>query len=332
MPPEDPTDRLNRFLSTHVRLVEWLLAKTEAARWGLTRVRFAEALQRSVEHRFRGANPTAAEVSAYLESLHVEDLALACACSDGNEQAWDDFVRRYREDLYAAARAITACRGNSPGAAGAAQTRELADSLYAELYGLAEHAPRRRSLLDYFHGRSKLSTWLRAVLAQRHIDALRAAQRTEPLGEKEEAYIAETLRAHGSPVLPDPDRARYLDLLQAALLEALAALGPRDRLRLAYYYVHERTLAEIGRILGEHEATASRSLERTRRELRKEIERILRAEKRLADAQIRLCFEYAMEEWPYDLTGALGVPDAPGKGGLSDLAKLRNPKTKLGEN
>ncbi len=332
MPPEDPADRLNRFLSTHARLVEWLLAKTEAARWGLTRARFAEALERSVEHRFRSASPTAAEVAAYLESLHVEDLALACACSDGNEQAWDDFVRRYREDLYAAARAITSCRGNSPAAAGEAQARELADSLYAELYGLAEHAPRRRSLLDYFHGRSKLSTWLRAVLARRHIDALRAAQHTEPLGEKEEAYIAETLRAHGSPVLPDPDRARYLDLLQTALLEALAALGPRDRLRLAYYYVHERTLAEIGRILGEHEATASRNLERTRRELRKEVERILRAEKRLADAQIRLCFEYAMEEWPYDLTSALGVADAPGEGDLSDLAKLRDPKTKRGEN
>ena len=43
----------------------------------------------------------------------------------------------------------------------------------------------------------------------------------------------------------------------------LDALAPRDRLRLAYYYVEELTLAEIGKLLGEHEATVSRKLERT---------------------------------------------------------------------
>jgi len=325
MPAESPADRLNEFLSTHARLVEWLLAKTEAARWSLTRARFAEALLRSVEHRFRGASPPAAEVAAYLESLHVEDLALACACSDGAEKAWEDFVRRYRDDLHAAARAITGAGG------GDARAHELADSLYAELYGLAQHTAQRRSLFDYFHGRSKLSTWLRAVLAQRHVDALRAAQRTQSLGEKEEAYVAETLRAHGSPVLPDPDRAHYLDTLHAALLQALAALPARDRLRLACYYVQGLSQAEIGRILGEHEATASRHLERTRRELRKEVERALRAEKRLSDAQIHLCFEYAMEEWPFDLSGALSTPDGTGSRGQPAVPKLRQQGPKLKE-
>ena len=329
MPAESPADRLKKFLSIHARSVESLLVKTEVPRWGLTRERFAEALHRSVEHRFRGTSPTAAEVTAYLESLHVEDLILACACSDGNEQAWDDFVRRYRDDLYTAARAITGCKGQSSTGGGDARAHDLADSLYAELYGLGQHASQRRSLFEYFHGRSKLSTWLHAVLAQRHVDFLRTSQRTESLGEREEAYLAETLRAHGAPVLPDPDRARYLDILQAALLEALAALAPRDRLRLAYYYVHERTLAEIGRILGEHEATASRNLERTRGALRKQVEHALRAEKRLTDAQVQLCFEYAMEEWPFDLSGALGV--APGTGTGQPAAKLRNAGTKLRE-
>ena len=84
MPTERPAHRLKKFLSIHARSVESLLAKTEVPRWGLTPARFAEALHRSVEHRFRGTSPTAAEVTAYLESLHVEDLTLACACSDGN--------------------------------------------------------------------------------------------------------------------------------------------------------------------------------------------------------------------------------------------------------
>ncbi len=316
MPPEpaaETSPRLHEFLSAHARLVERLLAKTAAARWGVTRTRFAQALHRSVEHRFREARPTEAEVAAYLESLHVEDLALACACSDASEPAWEYFVERYRQDLYRAARAIT-----GHGGADDARARDLADSLYAELYGLEQRGARRRSLFDYFHGRSKLSTWLHAVLAQRHVDAFRAGQRTESLEEKEEA---EALRSRGPDVPPDPDRAQFVALLQAALVEALAALGPRDRLRLAYYYVQELTLAQIGRVLGEHEATSSRHLYRTRRDLRQHVERVLREGRvslggaapteKLSDAQIRLCFEYALEEWPFDLTRALST-EAPG--------------------
>ncbi len=316
MPRESPADsRLDQFVSTHARFVEWLLAKTQAARWGVTRERFAQALLCSVEHRFGGANPTGAELIAYLESLHAEDLVLACACSDGNEQAWEYFMEKYRQDLYAAARAII---GQTHTGANEARARELADSIYAELYGLEQGEKRRRSLFEYFHGRSKLSTWLRAVLAQRHVDALRAGQRTESLEEKEEAGI---LRSRAADVPADPDRGRYLALLQAALLEALAALSPRDRLRLAYYYVQELTLAQIGRILGEHEATTSRHLDRTRRDLRQQVERALRDGRvsvsgappagKLSDAQIRLCFEYALEEWPFDLTRALS-PENPG--------------------
>lgn len=308
-PAESPTSRLEEFLSSHASLVEWLFAKTDAAQWDLTHTRFAKALLRSAAHRFPQARPAAAELTAYLESLHVEDLALACACSDGNEQAWEHFIERYRQDLYAAARAII-------GQADEARARDLADSLYAELYGLESRGAgaeaKRRSLFDYFHGRSKLSTWLRAVLAQRNVDALRACQRTESLDEKEEL---EALHGRKRDAPPDPDRARYLAMLQAALTEALAALNARDRLRLAYYYVQELTLAQIGRILGEHEATTSRHLDRIRRELRQSVEAALRdgrvsvggapSAARLSEAQIHLCFEYALEEWPFDLTGAL---------------------------
>jgi IS30 family transposase len=72
------------------------------------------------------------------------------------------------------------------------------------------------------------------------------------------------------------------------------------------------TLAEIGRALGEHEATVSRQLERTRRELRRRVDAALRAEARLSEAQIALCYEYALEEWPFDLARALSGPsEAP---------------------
>jgi len=310
MPQENPARNASAqpaAMSPAQELVEWLYAEARASRWGLKPERLAQALARSAEHRFRGAHPSADELAAYWRSLHIEDLALACACSEGSEPAWEYFMAHYRQDLYAAARAIL---GRGAGADDA-RACELADSLYAELYGLEQRKTgERRSLFDYFHGRSKLSTWLRAVLAQRHVDAIRAGRRTDSLEEKEEA---ELLPARGSAAPPDPERARFLTLLQTALAEAIAALAPRDRLRLAYYYAQELTLAQIGRLLGEHEATASRHLERTRRKLREQVERALRDGRvgagaragGLDDAQVRLCFEYATQEWPFDLTGAL---------------------------
>jgi len=268
--------------------------------WNLTRAQFERTLERSVSHRFGDAAPSDKAIEAYLETLHVADLALACACSDGNPAAWDFFIAQFRPELYRAARAI----------AGEANARELADSLYADLYGLRENEGRRKSLFDYFHGRSKLGTWLRAVLSQRHVDEIRRARRTEPLeeesGEERHEIAALAAAAHApSNAAPDPERAQYLAVLQVALTAALGALEPRDRLRLAYYYADGRTLAEIGRLLGEHEATASRKLDRARREVRRLVETSLREQKKWTEAQVSVCLEHARGEWPFDLEQAL---------------------------
>jgi len=97
--------------------------------------------------------------------------------------------------------------------------------------------------------------------------------------------------------------------LQAGMAAALGGLAPRDRLRLAYYYADDRTLAEIGRLLGEHEATVSRKLARTRRDVRSRVEKWLHDAKKWSDAQVRACLECAHGEWPFDLTAELRRAD-----------------------
>jgi RNA polymerase sigma-70 factor, ECF subfamily len=269
------------------------------ADWGLGLAAFREALERSAASRFRGTpgQPARRDILAYLESLNLPDLALACACGAGNSQAWEEFVSRYRNELYRAGRAIA---GDSGG-------RELADSLYAELYGLESREGKRRTLFDYFHGRSKLGTWLRAILSQRYINEIRRTRRTEsldaPVSDDDPRPVIDPVAPVGETA--DPERRRYLALLQAVLAEALAALEPRERLRLAYYYIEDLTLAQIGRLLGEHEATVSRKLDRARRDLHQQVDAALRGKKRLSEAQVQLCYEYAREEWPFDLTRAL---------------------------
>ncbi len=293
-----------RFPPSLSALVETCWRKADApTEWSLTRDEFQAALERSAIHRFGPAQPLQEHlIRRYLETLNVRDLALARACSAGNNAAWDFFMAQFRPELYRAARAIV---GNTGGESAA---RELADSLCADLYGLREREGKRQSLFDYFHGRSKLGTWLRAILARRHVNEIRRTRRTESLedgtGEPRDEIAALT-SASAANILPDPERASYMAILQAALVAALNALDPRDRLRLAYYYVDDRTLAEIGRLLGEHEATVSRKLERTRRDIRRSVEAALRCDKKFSDEQVRLCFQYAAGQWPFDLTASL---------------------------
>ena len=241
--------------------------------------RFAAALQSSLAYGDRRsdvgdqAERPAEVVERYLASLHLEDLALAVACGDGNESAWEHFVRQHRPALYRAANAI-----DSTGSA-----RELADSLYGELFGLTEHEGERRSLFRYFHGRSSLATWLRTVLSQRYVDQIRRSRRLDPLPADEAASLVST---------PEPmsaERARFLASMQRALTAAIGRLPPRDRLRLACYYAQELSMAQIGRTLGEHEATCSRHLARTRRAIREDVEYQLRNEG-MSEAELRECF------------------------------------------
>ncbi len=249
--------------------------EAKAERWHVDLGAFAEALERSAARAFPAASPDRHELAGYLESLRLEDLALACACEAGNEAAWDQFVQEHRPTLYRAADSLDPSGG----------ARDLADSLYAELYGLDTGGNARKSLFRYFHGRSSLTTWLRAVLSQRHVDRIRAGRRTTPLPEEETSPAIAV-----APDPPDPDRPRYLDLIQQALERATVRLAPRDRLRMAWYYVQGLTLAQVGRLMHEHEATVSRQLARTRRALREDIEQQLRTEAHLSQSQIADCF------------------------------------------
>jgi RNA polymerase sigma-70 factor len=305
---------LEQFLARYLHLAEPLHAQANCARWGLPVADFAQWLRRSAEKRFSGVAAAPDAVEDYLRSLQIEDLALACACSQGIEAAWEFFIENFRMDMRLAAGAIL--RGS--GRADDARAAELADSLYAELYGVRSDADgRRKCLFEYFHGRSKLSTWLRAILAQRQVDWIRTDSKNVSLEEEtgEDARREPAERAEAAPA--DPHRDRYIERVDRALSSALANLAPRERLMVAAYYVDQLTLAEIGKIVHEHESTVSRQLDRIRRALRERVtEELLRdipssdgqpAELGLDRAQVEVAFQYALEDWPFDLSQALSA-------------------------
>ena len=97
-----------------------LYTKAKAERWRVDRDAFGRALEASADKAFNSGAPERAELDRYLASLHLEDLALACACADGDDEAWRHFVLTYRPPLYRAADAIDPSGG----------ARDLVDSLY----------------------------------------------------------------------------------------------------------------------------------------------------------------------------------------------------------
>lgn len=261
--------------------LQQLRERARADRWKVPPDVFMNALERSAEKSFAGRNPSEAELDRYYNSLHLEDLALACACAMGREDAWDHFVREFRPAMYRSADAI------DPGGA----ARDIAESLYAELFGLREKAGIRQSVFRYFHGRSSLATWLRSLIAQRFVDRHREHKRLEPLPED-----TSSAPMHSKAPAPDPDRARYVSALRAVLAAAIAALEPRDRLRLACYYAQEMTLAQIAAMTREHEATVSRNLARVRKAIREDVERRLADEHGFGKGEIEECFTSVVDD------------------------------------
>ena len=275
-----------KFLADYRQEVEILYLSSGAPRWSVS----LDAFARSVWQGVNAAAMDLAEIPQILKDLRAQDLALAVGCAQGNEDAWEVFSYTHRTTLYEAACAL---------APDLAQARELSDSLAAELYGVDSDARGRRSLFAYFHGRSTLKTWLRAVVYQKFVNEYRRQSRLAPLPE-ELPVPAES----GSSVSEQDDQ-RYAQLLSEAVGVILRQLPAPEKLLLAYYYVQQLTLKQIGRLTGEHEATVSRHLEALRKKLRKQIEEYLRKVKKLAAFDVDRCLDFASRGVTVDLEKAL---------------------------
>jgi RNA polymerase sigma-70 factor, ECF subfamily len=235
------------------RTVLELYPKSKAESFGLCRDDFAVILAEIVEKYASGYE--AAETHAFCCSLKVEELALARACAAGHNQAWEAFLLRYREKLFEIANYIT--KESSAG-------RDLADSIYADLYGTSVRDGQRVSKLASYTGRGSLEGWLRTVMAQEHVNRFRKTRRLVSLDEESEegAQFATPEREEVAAVDPR---------VEAATDEAIGALPAEDRLILAAYFLDDRTLAEIARTLGVHESTISRKLDKLAKSLRKQV-------------------------------------------------------------
>jgi RNA polymerase sigma-70 factor (ECF subfamily) len=240
----------------HPGLLDQLWGDSNASNWGLGRSEFDRiVLVAGMAQNFGVAPGLAAsqeQQTAFFCDVKFDDLVLAKACAAGNERAWEHFLEVYSQPLTRAAIAISGSETVG---------RDLADALYAELYGLSERNGERKCPLDSYRGRGSLLGWLRTTLAQRFVDHHRATHHNQPLDEFDG---------------PAPDRmtetpAPSLTLLAHAVEGALQCVGAEERFLLAAYYLDGRTLAQIAGLLRVHEATVSRRMRRATEAVRKDL-------------------------------------------------------------
>ena len=235
-------------------VVAEIYEKSKGEAFGLTRAQFDGVLE-EIARKYLPATAERDDLRILYTSLRAEELALARGCAAGNERAWEVFLTRYREKLYDIAGYITK---------ESSAARELADSIYAELYGTSTRDGQRTSKLASYTGRGSLEGWLRTVMVQEHVNRYRRQRRLVSLDEETEegAQFA----------TPEPEPAIAVDpRVEAAVDEVLVALPSEDRFVLASYFLDEHTLADIARTLGVHESTISRKLDKLAKSLRKQI-------------------------------------------------------------
>jgi RNA polymerase sigma-70 factor (ECF subfamily) len=262
-------------------LLQELYALSKGKDYGLTEAQFS-AILAGIAHTLKSCTELPGQVDFdFCRSLRLEELALARGCALGHDGAWEVFLTRYREKLYDSARYITKEDSSA---------RELADSIYADLYVTTTRDGQRVSKLSSYTGRGSLEGWLRTVLAQEWVNRYRKRKREVSLEEESEAGAQFTAQT------PSEEK-QVRQPVVVATDTALADLSSEDRFILASYYLDKRTLAEIARTLRVHESTISRKVEKLAKTVRKKILDHL-VKSGMSRRQAEEAMEFDVRDWP----------------------------------
>jgi RNA polymerase sigma-70 factor, ECF subfamily len=209
--------------------------------------------------------------AAAVAALHVEDLYLAWACTEGHEEALMTFDARMLPVVEAAlARARI-----EPG------TRDdLVQELRVHLLVGSGGGPGK---LAQYRGQAEIERWLRAT-------ALRAAYRVASKSRRDLAF-EDTAWTAASVLDDDPVLAQWKDHcrgeLKRALAAALAGLPRRDRLLLKQHYLDRLTIEDVAALHKIHRSSAARWLAQARAALAEAVLGDFRRRLRVTETEVQ---------------------------------------------
>ncbi len=199
-----------------------------------------------------------------LDPARLVDLALAWACTQGNDAAIRHFERTY---FAQASRALAKMN----------LTRTIVDDVLGwmrfELFVKPEGA-----LLATYSGRGELGSWVRAIAVHQALKQVRKARRDvtpEALDElpMPEPEFAAMRGAHGAE-------------FTRALSQSFRALTPQERNLLRQYFLDGLTIDMLADLYKVHRATAARRVSAARERLVDEVRATLTRELALSEAGV----------------------------------------------
>jgi len=243
------------------------------------RVRFALTLDDLALRVIAVATERAApSLDEFCARLSLDDLYLATACARDESAAWEEFAGRFFAFIREFARGTV----RDPIAT------DTADQVIADLW--------QRKKIARYEGRSRLRTWLGAVVAHAALNAGARERSHEPL---EEAGLDAA-----APTAPAEAETGAGGAVGGVLVEALEKVAAEDRLVLLLYYEEELTLERIAGGLGISIAGVSRRLKRARERVRASMDAIAGLRYGMSADGLRHGVDLARVE--FDLAAALG--------------------------
>jgi RNA polymerase sigma-70 factor len=251
---------------------------------------------KSVVRKHMGERPLPDAVNAFLTELHTSDLYLATGCAVHSEIAWQLFTSTYRKFVDRLARLFCKTRDTA---------HDLADNVLTDLL-LPDRSGRSR--ITSYDGRSSLSTWLRVIMSHRAINEYKRKGNTASTFDTSEIS---DLPALGVMELTF-DLDRYEGVLQDSLQTACESLAAQERLMLLWRYEEGLQLGQIARLLGIHQSTVTRQLDRIQERLRTKVMSILASRHGLGEADIEECLKDLVENPFHSISVIDLIKELPG--------------------
>jgi RNA polymerase sigma factor (sigma-70 family) len=216
----------------------------------LTADRLEEHLQRTFDLH-NAKNDPVKTWDDYLANLHALDWYLACACLDGDAQAWKQLfaARTYRVD----ALLVDALRARAERLYPRDEERQ--ESAVTEFWSqlLAGDRSDSPGVLARYDGQRPLVPWLIRVFQNWHLSQLRHRNGLQPLPGSDVAQP-----------LPEAGDSRWHDAFRLAAREWFSKLSEQELLILGLRLRYRLSQREAAKILGAHEGTISRQTDQLR--------------------------------------------------------------------
>lgn len=300
---------LNLFLKTHQSYLQKKVDEFHQ-KWTDIRLswqRFGEVLAAIIATRLQsfpaGSLPSAEEL---LKTLVLDDLFLATACAEGDNQAWQIFKNQYQNFIYEIA--LRYLKNQH-------QASELANSLYADLYFSSDDTS---SKIASYNGLGSLKGWLRVIIYRKVVDRHRHLSKinevslspAEPKDDDDKLHFEQTL---ANDVQKEPDqqyfRNKYKNMFQKIVPQAIKQLTSKEKFILDCYYLKNLKEKEIADVYGVHESTASRWLAKARQNMRTTIEKMMYTQFNLTKKDTAEYFMMVLKDLELNLTAAFRKDD-----------------------